>query len=349
MATGRKISARPKSKCVGRLTRNTMTASRNPESAKACYSRAGHYSFPGASQEIGFLAGVIVMSGDDSSGRTDQLHSVTRLVNNDGNHGRAHEIAIRHCHERASDAEDSRAIAIVENRVFLRECICRSLRYAFAIPIDTYSSVSDLDDRRSNTPINLIIFSMMDGNSQTCASALNKLSELRPEIPVIILSYKDDFELAHTALSHGAKGYIPVTMGFEIAIEAVRFVLAGGTFVPAECVFARDASTAPLSQRSPAPGFVTARELAVVRAIRQGKPNKIIAYELNMCESTVKVHVRNIMKKLRAKNRTDVAIKSADLLSCSGCTNQVECWSLGHCSKRCAPQAIEPKNRSWPI
>jgi len=46
----------------------------------------------------------------------------------------------------------------------------------------------------------------------------------------------------------------------------------------------------------------------VVRALCRGKANKVIAYELNMCESTVKVHVRNIMKKLKAKNRTEVAV-----------------------------------------
>jgi DNA-binding NarL/FixJ family response regulator len=40
-----------------------------------------------------------------------------------------------------------------------------------------------------------------------------------------------------------------------------------------------------------------------------------IAYDLNMCESTVKVHVRNILKKLKAKNRTDVAIKAQTSLS----------------------------------
>jgi DNA-binding NarL/FixJ family response regulator len=65
----------------------------------------------------------------------------------------------------------------------------------------------------------------------------------------------------------------------------------------------------------PTSGLVTARELAVVRAIQKGKSNKVIAYELNMCESTVKVHVRRIMKKLTAKNRTDVAIKSQSVLS----------------------------------
>ena len=55
------------------------------------------------------------------------------------------------------------------------------------------------------------------------------------------------------------------------------------------------------------PAFLTGRQLQVVEAIRQGKPNKVIAYELNMCESTVKVHVRAIMKKLKARNRTEVA------------------------------------------
>jgi DNA-binding NarL/FixJ family response regulator len=281
------------------------------------------------------------MYGQKSTVDMDNFEPQTTLVNIDGKGPRTNEISVQHYEEQAGDAEAVRGIAIVENRVFLRECIRISLKNAFSIPIDTYASVSDLQDRRNNALIRLIIFFVIDGNSQACVSALNKLSEIRPGIPVIILSYKDDFELARTVLTHGAKGYIPLTMGFEIAIEAVRFVLAGGVFLPAECAFARDAFAAPLSQRPLTFSAVTGRELAVCRAIRQGKPNKIIAYELNMCESTVKVHVRHIMRKLRAKNRTDVAIKAADLLSCSECTNQVECWSLGHCSKGCAPAPAE--------
>ena len=55
--------------------------------------------------------------------------------------------------------------------------------------------------------------------------------------------------------------------------------------------------------------------MAVIRALQQGKSNKVIAYELNMCESTVKVHVRNIMKKLHATNRTEVAYLATRLLN----------------------------------
>ena len=102
-------------------------------------------------------------------------------------------------------------------------------------------------------------------------------------------------------------------MGFEIAIEAVRFVLAGGTYAPMD-LLSRNPPGNVLSQ-PPITGLLTGRELAVTRAIQKGKSNKIIAYDLNMCESTVKVHVRNIMKKLKAKNRTDVAIKTQTSLS----------------------------------
>jgi DNA-binding NarL/FixJ family response regulator len=50
----------------------------------------------------------------------------------------------------------------------------------------------------------------------------------------------------------------------------------------------------------------TTREQDALSLIRQGKSNKQIAYELKLSESTVKVHVRNIMAKLKAHNRTQV-------------------------------------------
>ncbi len=53
----------------------------------------------------------------------------------------------------------------------------------------------------------------------------------------------------------------------------------------------------------------------MVRAIQLGKSNKAIAYALNMTESTVKAHVRNVMAKLNAKNRTEVAMMSEKTLS----------------------------------
>ena len=238
-----------------------------------------------------------------------------------------------------SDFQSSKAVekkvVIVESRIFLRECIQRSIQSALSIPVETLTSFSELDEQRTIESARLVIISLGETNTQESAEALSIISDLAPSLPTIVLSSKYDFEVMRAVIGCGAKGYIPMTMGFEITVEAVRFVLAGGTYVPAECLLSAILSAGTPSRPS-ASGPITGRELAVVRAIHQGKPNKIIAYELNMCESTVKVHVRHIMKKLRAKNRTDVAIKATALLACSRCTTQSECWSAGRCSMRFA-------------
>ena len=59
---------------------------------------------------------------------------------------------------------------------------------------------------------------------------------------------------------------------------------------------------------------LTPRELSVIDLLREGKPNKLIAARLDMQESTVKVHVRNILKKLNATNRTHAAFVANRLL-----------------------------------
>jgi DNA-binding NarL/FixJ family response regulator len=222
-------------------------------------------------------------------------------------------------------------VIIVESRIFLRECIQRSIQSALSIPVETLTSFSELDDRRTIESARLVIISLDETDAQESVKALSIITDLAPSLPTIVLSSKYNFEVMRAVIGYGAKGYIPMTMGFEITVEAVRFVLAGGTYVPAECLLSAIPSAVAPSRPSVS-GAITSRELAVVRAIHQGKPNKIIAYELNMCESTVKVHVRHIMKKLRAKNRTDVAIKATALLACSRCTTQSECWSAGRCS-----------------
>ena len=225
------------------------------------------------------------------------------------------EEAERHGAFVAAAAKVDGFIAVIESRAFLRECIRRGARLALPLPIITYSTVFELEQQRSQASPEIVIVSLTEAGSGAVINTLTKLSELFPGIPVIVLADKTDPELALTAIRHGARGYIPFTMGFDIAVEAVRFVLAGGTYVPMDCVLATGWSGIAAAQPSPSVGAITGRELAVVRAIQQGKSNKVIAYGLNLCESTVKAHIRNIMKKLKARNRTEVGIKGQTVLS----------------------------------
>ncbi|MGO7815434.1 LuxR C-terminal-related transcriptional regulator, partial [Rhizobium ruizarguesonis] len=80
-----------------------------------------------------------------------------------------------------------------------------------------------------------------------------------------------------------------------------------GIFVPASALFAmRHLLVSSNSTARPLACIFTDRQVEVVEALRRGKANKIIAYELNLREITVKVPVRNIMKKVKATNTTSV-------------------------------------------
>ena len=211
-------------------------------------------------------------------------------------------------------AEFGGFIAVIESHTFIAECIRRSVQSAFALPVLTYATAAELEQPHLLASAQLIIFSLTEDNAEVSANALKVLSKLAPKIPIIVLAYNNDCELARSTICHGAKGYIPVTAGFEITIAAVRFVLAGGSYAPVDFLLSTNPPRNVLSQ-PPETGLLTGRELAVTRAIQKGKSNKVIAYELNMSESTVKVHVRNIMRKLKATNCTDVAIKAQTSLS----------------------------------
>jgi DNA-binding NarL/FixJ family response regulator len=143
------------------------------------------------------------------------------------------------------------------------------------------------------------------------------LSQATNPLPTILMSDVEDADHIVDALERGARGYIPTSVSLDVAIEAMRLVRAGGVFVPASSLIAsrRSAAEGAVAARQTRHAMFTARQSAVVEALRRGKANKIIAYELNMRESTVKVHVRNIMKKLRAKNRTEVAFMASGFLN----------------------------------
>jgi DNA-binding NarL/FixJ family response regulator len=120
-------------------------------------------------------------------------------------------------------------IAVIESRIFVRERICRSMQSAFSLPVLACSTLSELELRLKAASAAIVIISWMEGSNEVNTSVLNALSELIPNVPVVVLAQMNDVDSARTAIRHGAKGYIPCTLGFDAAVGAVRFVLAGGT------------------------------------------------------------------------------------------------------------------------
>jgi DNA-binding NarL/FixJ family response regulator len=201
-------------------------------------------------------------------------------------------------------------IALIESRVFLRECIRNSVQVKLPFPVRAYATVAELTQQQLGGSPQVVMLSVNKVNVDELVGALEALSQSLPETPVIVLAYDDIPGLTRTAIQRGAKGYIPFSMGFNVVVAAVHFILAGGTYVPTDVLLETESSGAAAPTPLSAAGAPTSREAAVIRAIQKGLSNKVIAYDLNMCESTVKVHIRNIMRKMKAKNRTDIAIKA---------------------------------------
>ncbi|MBV9199706.1 MAG: response regulator transcription factor [Alphaproteobacteria bacterium] len=141
---------------------------------------------------------------------------------------------------------------------------------------------------------------------------LRLIKSQRPNVPVIMISDRDDADDVLEALNCGVRGYVPTSIAAEIAIAALTLIEAGGTYIPAGALLPGGHGDPENPEKDEQAQFseilkLTSRELAVVDLLREGNANKVIANRLNMRESTVKVHVRNILKKLRATNRTHAA------------------------------------------
>ena len=122
-------------------------------------------------------------------------------------------------------------IAVIESRSFIGECIRRSMVPAFSLQIQTFANALELQ-RKCRKALRLIFLSEKADAPEKGANVFEVLSQMAPGISVVVLANNGDPVSAEAAFSHGAKGYIPMTLGLDIAIEAVRFVLAGGTYVP---------------------------------------------------------------------------------------------------------------------
>lgn len=131
---------------------------------------------------------------------------------------------------------------------------------------------------------------------------------------VVVMSRDDDLMATCEAIDCGAASYIPPSVGVDELIAALRGSSAKSVVLPRQSMVALCAALGEAMQRRPGlERYFTDRQLSVAQALRRGAANKTIAYELGLCESTVKVHIRNIMRKLKATNRTQAASRLNDL------------------------------------
>lgn len=214
-----------------------------------------------------------------------------------------------------SQAVGQEFIALIDSRRLERECFVRSIELLHPkLIVIGYSSAADfLREIALSAPMRASAILLNIGSRELSdpdvGRELDLLLRRENASPVVVLAPSDDLDHMMAALDAGAAGYVPANVGIDEIIEATKLAASGGVFLKFESLAKLRGSIEPKTSIPPEFKNLTWRQTAVAQALRRGKANKTIAYELNMCESTVKVHIRTIMRKLEARNRTEAAFK----------------------------------------
>jgi DNA-binding NarL/FixJ family response regulator len=213
-------------------------------------------------------------------------------------------------------------LGVIEQRVLLRDCLTHCLGEISALEVMGVATPEEWLDCCRDLDIFLVLLSLSGcPTREHNKTSIRRLAQARPDIPVVVLSEGESLDQIISVFKEGARGYIPTSLNLALALDAMRLVKAGGVYLPQSSLAAARQAERPQnapSDPNPLSEVFTDRQLEVLEALRRGKANKIIAYELDMCESTVKVHIRNIMRKLKATNRTEVAYKANEILGSAG-------------------------------
>ena len=135
-----------------------------------------------------------------------------------------------------------------------------------------------------------------------------------PDTAIIMLTVSEDAEDLSVALKAGASGYLLKNIDTDYLTRAIRRAAAGETVV-AEAMTAK--LVAQLQSGAAAPvaselDKLTPREREILDCLARGESNKSIARNLELAESTVKIHVQNVLKKLKLSSRVQAAVYAVE-------------------------------------
>ena len=187
-------------------------------------------------------------------------------------------------------------IALVDDHPILRQGIAALISDQPDLQLVGHASngLEAIEQFRLHRPDVMLMDLQMPG-----MNGIDAMSAIRGEFPdarfVVLTTYTGDVQIVR-ALKAGARAYLLKSLLHRELLDTIRSVHAGNKRIPPEIA-------AELADHA-ADDQLTAREIEVLRLIAAGNANKIVADHLSITEETVKAHVKNILSKLDANDRT---------------------------------------------
>jgi two-component system nitrate/nitrite response regulator NarL len=221
---------------------------------------------------------------------------------------------------------------LVEPNTLLREGLKRILAET---PYHLVAMTSNLDevqhlDATSHAPVLFIVDASNDHHATF--QQVQQFKEKQSTARIVLLVDRYDPKQVMAAFQAGADAYLMKSVSCEVLVKSLDLVMLGEAVFPSavldllrehlsvadrEVADYTDAEPLEVDEEHPPKGL-SVRETVILRCLMEGDSNKLIARKFDITEATVKVHVKAILRKIRAKNRTQAAIWAASHLPSNG-------------------------------
>lgn len=194
-------------------------------------------------------------------------------------------------------------IVLADDHVMIREGLRPFVeRIAAGTQVLEAGSLPEVIQLLRAGPVDLVILDLkMPG-----MNGFQGLVTLRHDFPAVrcvMLSAMADREHVLEAIRLGADGFIPKHLSGAAMVSALQLVMSGERFIPAILVDGGGNAGGGDTSAGELIGRLTPRERDILRLLREGHPNKVIANRLDVSEVTVKSHLGNVFRKLGVQNR----------------------------------------------
>ena len=204
-------------------------------------------------------------------------------------------------------------VLIVDDHPLFRDALRQVVAEALpdATIIEAQNLVAAKQALKENDEFDLILLDLnmpgVDG-----LSGLVDLRDLSPATPIVVVSASEEASVIDRAMVCGASGFIPKSLPKDVMVAALGEIMAGHVFRP-QLEATENSGPSAASDIIQRAASLTKKQRLVLALIARGKSNKIIAYELDVTDTTVKAHVTAILRKLKVTSRTQAAILAREI------------------------------------
>lgn len=205
-----------------------------------------------------------------------------------------------------------RNVCVVSECEITREGLGNILKSEGFDVVGSFGAIDEIKAAEFETDFFFVLDGIAPGDQSPSVRAVKARFDTSP---IVILTERFDFTTMLECFHSGAQGYIVRSMKAQPLTTSLRLAALGERVLPPDLVdiFEQQAFTPVLrtseqSDEEVNRARLSPRELDVLCCLMAGYSNKVIARELTVCEATVKVHVKAILRKLNVHNRTQAAI-----------------------------------------